>query len=206
MPEAIPVVIYPRGYLGFDIGIQGRSLDSNISTIINNFKFNKATKKSLPDVNKKYIINDEIEDSYNCICKGTPGINTMEFREKVIRACLKAFGTTNFYSWCELQAKHAKLSDIQVRFINDTLEFIKTGKRQMDVVTWEKLAHKSTNTSLVSKVSDIKYKEYFGIGKGALLHRPLTVVSVIQEWLKHNRGFEDMVVTMKIFFGAPAIK
>lgn len=201
--ETKAVVIYPRGFLGYDIGLKVKDPGKNAVTILNKYRLNKPRIKANVDINRSYIANTDIELLYEAIYKNAPGIRTMEFREKVYRTALKAFGTNSFFNWCELQLQNNKLSDTHIRFLNDTLGFIKTGTRQVDVHTWDRLIGFFNSDTICIKPSQFEYRDYFGLGNAALLHRPFTVVNAIQSWVSQPGGVEDMVHTLKILFGNP---
>ena len=197
------VVLYPRGFLGFDIGLKFKEVNKNAVTVLNKFRLNKPRIKSNLNVNGSYIANSDVELLYEAIYKNSPGVRTMEFREKVLRTALKAFGTSSFFNWCELQTQNTSMTDTHVRFLNDTLDFIKTGSRQIDIHTWERLIGYFKADTVNIKPSQFNYKDYFGMGKPALFHKPLGITNAIQAWVSQPGGMEDMVYTLKILFGDP---
>ena len=95
------------------------------------------------------------------------------------------------------------MTDTHVRFLNDTLDFIKTGSRQIEIQTWERLIGYFKADTVSIKPSQFNYKDYFGMGKPALFHKPLGITNAIQAWVSQPGGMEDMIYTLKILFGDP---
>lgn len=189
------IVIYPRGFLGYDIGLPVKKEKSDITQLMASVRFYKS---NLPK-DRTVISNDEVNDLFSRIFKATPGTKTMEFRERILKAALTAFGTTDFLDWCELQAGNPYFTSLHKRFMNDTFKFINTGEREINIYTWDRLispgiaAQKDVNTPY-------EYRQYFKMDQASLFRKPSTVQGTIQSWVSQPGGFEDMIQSLRIMF------
>lgn len=84
---------------------------------------------------------------------------------------------------------NAKLTTLQRRFLYDTLKFIKSGKRDIDISSWQYMLKNSEELDIKS------------VGKDAMM-KPTTPDTSIGDWVKHDGGFQDMLWTLKIIFGS----
>ena len=96
-----------------------------------------------------------------------------------------------FINFVNENALYAKLTDHGYRFLQDTIKFIETGKRDIDILSWEYLL----------KTSDIYDKRQTG---RSTIRPPVAsgyVDGSIAKWISHDGGFLDMLWSLKILFG-----
>lgn len=138
-------------------------------------------------VGKPLLVYDgEIVNLYNSVKVSPTLLDDFDFRCKLLKRVLYNYG--NFNIWFNLQTKDNELLNANVKdFIEDTYNFIKTGKRKLDLSTWEVLLEE---TSLSEKD-----KTNVNIKKGLVMD-----IDYLIEWSKHPNGFYDMLKTTYLLF------
>lgn len=190
------VVIYPRGFLGYDIGLPVRNEGISQSQAIQNINLNRKVAHR----DRTVISNTEIEHLYKTLCQAAWIPNNLAFTERALRAALSCFGTRSFFDWCELQTQSAYFTDLHKQFLNDTFTFITTGQRRIMLQTWlATVDMKPAPPKLMHH--DYAYRQYFKMEQAALLRRPFGVKDTVQAWCSQPGGLEDMITTLHILFG-----
>ena len=187
-------IIYPRGFIGF-YNEQEHEKDSvDINEIITSIKFNTRIDKvdTTP-------FNTEVENIFNSLVGGEENFTKFDFREECLEVCLNSFGTHDFYEWCITQLSSPYLSSLHKQFINDTFNFIDTGKRNVSVESWVSLLYR--NKQEQTKSTELRLHQFFGL-KDRLNNRRIThICDIVNNWVKHEGGFNDLVYTCYILFG-----
>ena len=189
------VVTYPRGFQGFDIGIPIVTKGDSVKQTIKNVSYNR-TGQDLRFV----ISNKNIETLWSQLTGGSISIQNFDVREKILNNALSAFGTESFLEWILLQESNPNLTDMHRRFINDTLNFITTGKRAMNVQTWGNLIRVRDVTSRDSTPEIVKDK-FFNLSQPIQFRNKGTFVEVLPRWVVREGGFADLACTLHVFFG-----
>lgn len=198
MPE-FKLKLYPRGFLGSIL--EGR-LQRKVGRVEDNFGFRTSIQQIFnahQDVND---FNEDIENLYQDLAREAVGVGTFEFEERALTAALKAFGTDNFYLWFEAQYKNSAAGDYHGKFLADTIKFIETGRRDVNLSSWNWLIVPSTDGTKISPAS-IETKQFFGFNEyGERRHRRNDdLVRVIQDWCSQPDGLEDMLTSLHLMFG-----
>lgn len=188
-------VVYPRGFMGFDIGLPVHKETPDIKKLVSAVRYNKYQGAA----NKATISNNVIFALHQRSIFGSIDLDLPVFREKVIQAALGAFGTQSFLDWAELQLKSPYLSDLHVRFLNDTFEFIQTGKRAVSVHNWDSLLTPQA-ASIPTRSTPYKYMEYCRMQQVLPYRNPATVSGTVLNWLCQPEGFTDMLNSLYILF------
>lgn len=191
------VVLYPRGFIGFDTGlITDNTSGINIDEWVKSIKLNKpimqevSPYKGIPQV-------DALWKDYHT---GVNFVTAFAFREKILNAALVAFGTFSFYDWCALQQKNIYFTAMHKRFLNDTFNFIETGKRSIANNTWQSLlSMKPANSQ--DATEEYKFNEFFRMSGPADYRRSFRLSDVLVAWCQQENGIEDMLMTLHILFG-----
>lgn len=165
--------------------------------VLNGLRLNKPVLAQ----NKKFVSNTDVENIWNQFKTGDKFLNSFSFRKKIIQTALEAFGTPSFYEWCVLQSMSPYSTDMQKRFINDTFNFIKTGKRSVTISSWLTLVNVSNEASSTSDEVHIQLEDFFGTRLPLHAQREKQVSSTVCQWLSNRNGFEDLVGTLHVFFG-----
>ena len=195
-------VIYPRGFLGFDIGLPvTKAKPVSVQTVVMAYRRNDSASDVMPD---PYISNHIVDDLWNKYKQNTAESRSLAFEEKILKAALTAFSTKDFYSWCEIQFKSPYFDDMHRKFLNDTLTFVNTGQRKMNPQSWKSLL-RPTRTPLNTKTV-FDYKSYFDGTLGAELNESICIptrdlVSTITHWVSQPDGMSDLLCCLTILFG-----
>ena len=191
-----PVVIYPRGFLGYDIGLPVQRSSTDVTKLMSMMRYNKASISR----DRTVISNSDIEKLHDQLTQGDRSSRSFEFREKVLKAAMIAFGTNSFYDWCMLQKDSPYLTDMHRRFLNDTFMFIYKGERTMNVRVWNQVIAVREAQTEDNRV-DYLYREFFKMDESALFRRPFTMTNAISSWTSQPGVIEDLLSTLRILFG-----
>ncbi|AEH03518.1 virion structural protein [Pseudomonas phage PhiPA3] len=116
-----------------------------------------------------------------------------EFRKQVIDLALVLFGGN--YNWFLRQDHNATLTGVNYDFLLDTVRFIATGKRRVNLHTWPALlTYEPTQPINVEERRNIA-------GLFHELNLSLDTKAIIQKWCTHKGGFDDLMYTMNMLFG-----
>lgn len=111
-------------------------------------------------------------------------------RMSVIEYALTQFAPFNgLINFINVQFGEAELTELQRRFLLDTIKFIETGKRDISILSWFDLLKSSEALDIksISKTTPLKVEhEDNSLGK----------------WLSHDGGFLDMLWSLRIIFGS----
>lgn len=129
---------------------------------------------------------------YELYVNRTVNTTAWAYRAKVLETALRLFG--NFDEWLLLQSSNSHLSGYNLEFIQDTLNFIRTGQREMSLETWLELLHEQDDIK-ASAVDMHAPKRYFSLQAGE------NTVQILQNWCAQPGGFQDLVCTLQILFG-----
>lgn len=190
------VVVYPRGFLGYDIGLPVQKQSTDITRVMADIRYNKVNVSR----DRTVISNEEIEKLFKQHRLGDRSMASMAFREKILLAAGTAFGITSFFDWCKLQQDSPYFTDMHRRFLNDTFKFIATGERSMNTSTWNQIIAVRPETPEDRKTTYL-YQDFFKIHLGALMARPAFINQTVVSWVSQPGGFEDMLATLNILFG-----
>lgn len=200
MPDLAPVFkgyrVYPRGFLGASLGEQIKPSDNPAVTDLLQhnyhpdwFKANKPPRE----------INKNVEMLWAKLNSTSHQIDNIEFREHILRVALKAFGTQSFLDWTYANVEAPSTGELHMDFIRDTLRYIDTGQRTLNIFTWLSLLSK-TEVIANKTPDDGTLKEHF-IDAPTGVARNHTVIDVIQRWCSQTGGFADLGTSLHILFG-----
>ena len=203
MPNESQFRMYPRGFYGKNVSFQVSRTTNPFKDAIERVQFDasgsKKTMQSIPP-------NPFVEGVYSDYIKKAVDTNTFEFRERVLSCAIDAFGTKCFLTWYLTQFSSPMASQLHNDFLEDTLRYISTGRRNMALETWQTLLRGTDEGNNIGKISQYA-KEFFHLGDGNvnlanIPHNPdFDILKIIQYWCEKNNGMEDMLCTMHILFG-----
>lgn len=114
------------------------------------------------------------------------------YRKRVFQAAQRLFG--RFDQWLLVQSENANLRGYNLEFIQDTLNFIRTGKRELPLTTWIELLHEQSDVQ--QGAPDARTgKSYFTLQAGE------DTAQLLQKWAGQPGGFQDLVCTLHVMFG-----
>lgn len=164
---------YPRGYL---VRLPG-SLDPSVKGFDVETVASDAVIESLYKVYMGYLVNPD----------------SWEYRKRVIAQCSKLFG--NFRSWLVLQlVGNDYIYGLNLEFLRDTVQYIRTGHRDMSVFSWQELLleHPDVHPGTAGPHRLVD----FGLQDAKEFD------NFIGLWCSKPGGFEDMLCTVHVLYGA----
>lgn len=199
MPEATGTFkVYPRGFLGAQLK---ERVEQEQRLREDNHGFTAVKVSAFKKSNSVSDYNHEVEALYAAYIKSAPDVTSFEFRRRVLVAAMHAFGSSNFQFWYEAQMQSPVLGDLQARFLDDTLKFLRTGRREMSLETWAAILTIENNDG---RLGMSEYAcDFFGItSKGQHRYSQNTLLTeVIQLWCSKHNGLEDLLGSLHILFG-----
>jgi hypothetical protein len=156
-----------------------------------------------PEALKHVVCNQSVVEVYNALIRRQVISTDFDFRERVVKIALNAFGVKNFETWMALQAESPTFTQLHADFITDTARFIATGKRNLPVSTWERLIGPGSNDPTDKIQFDHSVLQMLPTGY-SLRNQAQTdanLPNVIAKWLSQSGGFTDLVTTLYTLFG-----
>jgi hypothetical protein len=192
--------VYPRGFLGAVLApravkVQGLS-ESNRG-------FSMVERTAMVNQNQFDVPNPTVEEIYNTYILDREKAKSFEFRESVLRCAMNTFGAYNFRQWFEAQYQNPSAGDLHGRFLLDTLQFLETGQRNMSIENWAAIIVIDSSMEPLGKLPE-KAREFFGLG--SKYQRDCDWPTIIQCWCGMPSGLEDLIGSLHVLFGAPAVK
>ena len=196
---------YPRGFLGAHMDVR---IENSVPQPAPRFVY--QTDLSLADAPVSTIVpNPDVETLYAKYIRNSAETLGFSFRKLVWITALHAFGTNNFRYWYEQQHLSPRAGDMHRRFLEDTLKFIVTGRREFDVVgTWNTLVTLNDTTDRAGRVTDCSLQYLDDLRASYPLSeenvRPanyIDTVDVIQRWCSQPNGVEDLLLSLHVLFG-----
>lgn len=204
MPElaqSAGFILYPRGFFG---AVTTPSIKKQPKP------FSGSVNRLQPGVNLFHnqrsgdtiTVNENVETLYAQLISRVDTIDNFDFREKLLKVALGAFGTPMFDFWYSQQKYSPSAGDLHREFLEDTLQFIQTGVRSQHLETWNVLVTFSDRGERENVLSD-KAAEFFGISSHGVRREPRNsnLVDVLSAWTSQPGGFTDLLFTLHILFG-----
>ena len=192
--------VYPRGFLG-------RPLPTVVAKKETPFSVEKNKKQfdlSLLDVpDRKRVGHPLVEQLFSKYLRAEGNINSSAFREQVFIAALTLFGGRDFHFWYQAQKASPLFGDYQKRFLEDTILYLQTGKRELSLVSWNALITVSADPDQPGPESKF-VNEFFGesiVGEGQRTAKNRDIVDILQMWWSKPAGVGDLLYTLHILFG-----
>lgn len=110
----------------------------------------------------------------------------------VLRKAVELFGGNCLKRFFLLNVRERRFkSHLHYEFLMDTAEFIKTGKRGMSILHWHSLLTVPGNSITKKDKAKTTYTMKSEVLNGL----------TIQNWIRHDHGIEDLIMSMAIIFG-----
>lgn len=195
------LVLYPRGFMGAPQPARIERAPTDAEKRFNTVQGPNLTVTLRSGVNT-VVTNDDVDELYRAHIDRVGMLNSYEFRKKLLKAALKAFGTLSFEHWYRQQITSPAFGDLHSKFLDDTLIFITTGKRQQHMLTWTSLLDYSDADVEETKMSAVAH-EFFGVSANGITRerRNDRLEEVIQRWVSQPGGFDDLLCSLHILFG-----
>lgn len=190
------VTVFPRGFIGFDIGqpeVYPKKAD--YVDLIRNLEHNWPTR----DTESSNPFDPAVAQLWKEYVSGASKLSSFDFRERILKTAFKAFATDDFYNWCALQTNNPYFSATHTKFMNDTFNFLESGKRSVNVQSWRSIV--AIGSPGDNSKSSYRLKEFFRRDGDQYAVRGSDMVSIIQTWVSYEGGYSDLLNTLAIFFG-----
>jgi len=191
--------LYPRGFIG---GIPATKMEK-MEPRVTSFSHEQGRIVVSQPGDSELCVNDNIEYLYATYIKCSGQVTTLEYRDKILKAALIAFGTMSFFRWYTEQRVSPGMGDLQYRFLADTLRFIQGGRRMVDIQMWETILTATQATDVNKNYVEACY-DFFGAYPTDF--KPQTndrLIDVIQMWCSRPNGIEDLLQSLHLLFGNP---
>lgn len=121
-------------------------------------------------------------------------VNTFSwsYRRQVLDSALRLFG--EFGPWLQDQLNNPRIVGYNLEFLKDTLQFIRTGRRDLCLANWFELVAEGDDSANAAEISRSRINNFPSV-------RGETTVQLLQAWCGHEGGIEDLVGTLHILFG-----
>ena len=184
--------ILQSGFLGVnDIGLVR-------SEPIDNDSFVRAVElgKPVDTAGNAFFYNKDIEALYSRFANDHRLIRQFEFREELFKLAKLVFGNYNLDVWFTLQTQSPQLTATHRRFLNDTMEYIYSGNREVSSENWMGLIYPRDATAADAK-TEVLTKDYFS---GNCPKLPRGFIDLIAQWVSHTYGVTDLLNFLAIVF------
>ena len=134
-----------------------------------------------------------VETLYELLVNRDENVNvdSWNYRQQVLETALRLFG--DFRSWLADQRSNPGIVGYNDAFLDDTLQFIQTGRRDLCVQNWYELVAEGSDVSSAPEPSTT--------ARSAGLQERRPTIEVIQDWCSQPRGIEDLVLSLQLLFG-----
>lgn len=195
---ASETITYDSGFVGYitpQTVIEKKEL--NINQVISNVKLNKKTSP----IQKSSVYNPEVMNIVKRYETNTKQSGDIHFVCDLVECALRAIDSKLINSWLALQVKNPDMSDMHVRFIEDTFQFINTGTRSINIMSWSRMLDGTHNeTSVTTKKLDL-VKLLGGSSFNQITPGSVKTVDILFQWLSNPNGVEDLVYALPVLFG-----
>jgi hypothetical protein len=191
--------VYPRGFLG--AALEPRAIKQH-GLAESNRGFSMRDYNVMVDQNKFDVSNPAIEELFNTYLLDREKAEKFEFRQQVYHVALRAFGAPNFLMWFQAQYGNPSAGELHGRFLADTLKFLTEGRRAMSLETWASIIVIDSGADPIGRLPQTAI-DFFGIGKN--YRRDVDWPNIVQTWCSQPGGLEDLVGSLHILFGSPAV-
>jgi hypothetical protein len=191
--------LYPRGFVGGIPATKMERMEPQTATIAHSQGRIVVTQAG----DSELCVSDDVEQLYAAYITRSGRVTTMEFRDKVLKAAMNAFGSASFFRWYSEQRVSPGMGDLQYRFLVDTLGYLQGKARSMDMPMWESLITTAQAVDVPRSYVDAA-DAFFG----AKPHEPRarqndSVINALQLWCMRPNGIEDLLQSLHLLFGNP---
>jgi hypothetical protein len=199
LDEAVKLKVYPSGFLGSTNVEQTKPLD-----VVSAAKmlFSRGVVKAP----SPYSANMDVVVLWNEIISGTMEYKTFEFKERILKAAINAFGTELLIDWLSVQAQSPEFTDNHYRWIDETILFVFGGKRrELSSNNWRVILTAGGRDDTVDQFSPVVKSYILGENAsrypGAAYRGSMTIREFVMAWVRQQMGMEDMMASMDVLFG-----
>lgn len=135
-----------------------------------------------------------VELLYKSMLDRNTNTRAWPFYRSVLRNAMRLFG--DIQTWMQDQSSNPNIVGYNRAFLQDTLAFIETGRREMPVLTWYDLVTEGGRGYHASAVPATLRENR------AVLKASDNAIGLLQKWIAQPNGLEDLLTTMHLLFGS----
>lgn len=117
-----------------------------------------------------------------------------DFQSRAIAEAVRVFGGS--FNWFALQDTNSQRISWNYKFVLDTLKFIATGKRSLDIYSWPMMlsTEPPTGKQLIGNRLDVQnLMQELGL--------VMPINTLLQRWVMQPGGIDDLIYSMHLLFG-----
>ncbi len=134
-----------------------------------------------------------VELLYKSMIDRNTNTRSWPFYRAVLTNALRLLG--DFKTWVREQQENPNIVGYNREFLNDTLNFIKTGQRALPVLTWYDLVTEGGEGHHAHAIPQ-RLRE-----SQPVLKASDASVQLLQQWISQPNGLEDLLTTLHLLFG-----
>lgn len=185
--------LYPRGFLG----------DYNNKPVAHMYDASAAIMLVLRNADTaphRYkmlgLPNQVLDTLYQDLLSIPCYMERFAWREELLRAALKAFGTDSLSEWVKAQSSSPYCGKYHKNFINDCLRFANGDSRLQAISSWNNLISDED----LEAGGRLPTSEEGYMFNGKFLAEA-SIADLIKSWCSQEEGYSDMVISLNILFG-----
>jgi hypothetical protein len=191
---------YPSGFLGSNTVAQTNQDNMVDVRAAVNQMFNRADTSKV----SKHTSNIEINSIWSEVLSSNLDYNTFEFKQRVLKAALNAFGTDTLAQWISAQYSNPEFTHTHHKFIDETIEFVSSNKRrEYTFSNWTMLLTCEAVEHDTPKYTEIQQKYLLSQNpkKLGLINTSKTIEEFILDWVRQPKGIDDLTSSLFVLFG-----
>lgn len=186
--------IYPSGFLGSAAVAQTQPKDL---VAVAKQIFNRSY---IPRSNP-YTASLEVLDLWTTLLNDEKAHQSFEFKEKILKAALTHFGEVRFLDWVRAQWTSPEYGDNHSRWIDETVEFVFTGKRRgLSTNGWCVILTAGENDTGLKTFSPT-IKKCMMNGSFLTNRSNINMVDFITAWVRQPNGINDLLNSLQVLYG-----
>jgi hypothetical protein len=205
MLEMADIKLYTlqSGYVcGYDTHLV-KNIPDQVDDINNAVRLNSH---KLPDQEYGFNYSPAVDQLYNQYVNRPDIIKSFGFKNQIFEISTSLMLRSGILYFVSLQENSTHLTSVHLRFLEDVIRFIVTGKQQINMITWMRMI-KIDDSGLIERtvdmtslITDLARGATGAIGAKLDVNR-LNTNTVLIDWVSQPGGLENLLLTMKIIFG-----
>ena len=192
--------VYANGFVGNAEVHQDVLVNSRVLQSANNATVDITSNSAHP-------VNSRIVSNYVTLLRNPSIAQTFDFREKVLRDVISAFGMPFLDPWFGANYSAGYLDPVRIRFLDECVNYVCGKGRSMPINVYQSSIALATEKGTTPRFSDT-IDEFLGIRSADNAKRQNTVKTseLIQGWVAQPGGFSDLIASSMIFWGDHSIR
>lgn len=191
------LILYGRGFVGDEHAATKSVITTGSRQILSFFEHRR-------EETEVFVSNEQVVMAYNQLIQRQVNAADFDWRERVVRIIINAFGTKSLNKWISACEKSPTFTKNHAECIEDWLSFCTAGKRKLSTTTWQRLIHPGVNDPAMPSLVNQELVNRIPDGFSQIFSCPSkgnNLIEVIHMALSQPQGFSDLLVTAYTFFG-----